>query len=46
VTISIGFCLYRSGMKREQIIENADKALYHAKEAGRNCVIDFDSLTV
>jgi diguanylate cyclase (GGDEF)-like protein len=38
VTISIGISTYAEGIKkgREEFIERADKALYHAKNSGRN----------
>jgi diguanylate cyclase (GGDEF)-like protein len=37
VTISIGVSTYPPGSKRkEELIERADKALYHAKRTGRN----------
>ncbi len=40
VTISVGVSLYDKKMKDpQQLYQNADKALYQAKEAGRNRVI-------
>ena len=37
VTVSIGVAAYPDGVKnKEELIERADKALYHAKRAGRN----------
>lgn len=38
-TISIGIAEYVQGMSPEELISTADKALYKAKEQGRNCVI-------
>ncbi|MBP0049341.1 GGDEF domain-containing protein [Marinobacterium sp. AK62] len=38
VTISIGACENEPGETPEQVIKRADKALYLAKEQGRNCV--------
>jgi PleD family two-component response regulator len=41
VTISVGVCQYDGGDQFEdgaQMIEAADKLLYLAKAAGRNCV--------
>ncbi|WP_172799207.1 GGDEF domain-containing protein [Bacillus sp. FJAT-29814] len=41
-TISIGIATY-SGEETEEFIEKADKALYHAKEDGRNRVAIFNA---
>lgn len=38
ITISIGVSCYRHGEALPDFIERADKALYHAKETGRNQV--------
>lgn len=38
ITISIGVAVPMPGESIEQVIERADRALYDAKEAGRNCV--------
>jgi len=41
ITVSIGISTYADGVKRkEELVERADKALYHAKQTGRNrCVL-------
>jgi diguanylate cyclase (GGDEF)-like protein len=36
VSISIGIALWKSGMTSEQILDHADKALYHSKRTGKN----------
>jgi GGDEF domain-containing protein len=45
ITISIGISrfdtaeLFESGLENyDQLLKEADEALYHAKRAGRNCV--------
>lgn len=43
VTISCGLAQFHSGDTPEQVFERADKALYQAKQSGRNrCVTDED----
>ena len=39
VTISVGLCEYKCEYSAEQFIMNTDKALYTAKETGRNRII-------
>ncbi|WP_298693662.1 YfiR/HmsC family protein [uncultured Sulfuricurvum sp.] len=38
VTISIGVAAIEPGQNKDELIKNADNALYMAKESGRNCV--------
>lgn len=46
VSISIGIALWKKGMTSEQILECADKALYHSKRTGkRKAVIYTDELS-
>ncbi len=39
VTVSVGVCAYESTMSANEVAHKADKALYEAKETGRNRVI-------
>ncbi|HEY6106568.1 MAG TPA: GGDEF domain-containing protein, partial [Anaeromyxobacteraceae bacterium] len=39
VTVSVGVSHFEAGVTERQIIETADRALYQAKKAGRNCVV-------
>lgn len=39
ITASFGVAQHHSGQKYEEVIARADKALYKAKQSGRNCVI-------
>ncbi|MFT7002932.1 MAG: diguanylate cyclase (GGDEF)-like protein [Sulfurimonas sp.] len=43
ITISAGISFGSSGDDIKEIMENSDKALYRAKNAGRNCVKVFDA---
>jgi len=38
ITCSLGVAAYDSGMRPEELIHQADEALYRAKRLGRNCV--------
>ncbi|MBV7255622.1 diguanylate cyclase [Pacificimonas sp. WHA3] len=44
VTVSIGVATYTAGMSPEELLDMADKALYAAKESGRNVVRLFTRL--
>ncbi|WP_136796374.1 GGDEF domain-containing protein [Desulfosediminicola ganghwensis] len=46
VTTSIGVAQYSPGDSVEQLVEKADKALYHAKAVGRNTAIAWSSLQI
>ena len=39
VTISVGYAGYAAGEKGERFLQRADRALYAAKDAGRNAVV-------
>jgi diguanylate cyclase (GGDEF)-like protein len=39
VTVSVGVCAYENTMSANEVAHKADKALYEAKETGRNRVI-------
>jgi diguanylate cyclase (GGDEF)-like protein len=38
LTTSVGVAYFTEGMEKEVLIDTADKSLYMAKEAGKNCV--------
>lgn len=38
VTVSIGVAVFERGSNRDELMKSADKALYAAKDKGRNCV--------
>ncbi|SFB88236.1 PAS domain S-box-containing protein/diguanylate cyclase (GGDEF) domain-containing protein [Marinospirillum celere] len=42
LTASLGVALYKKGDSAEQLVSRADRALYHAKSNGRNCVEHLD----
>jgi diguanylate cyclase (GGDEF)-like protein len=41
VTVSIGFSKYRKGQTAEELIREADHAMYNAKTNGKNKVVKF-----
>jgi diguanylate cyclase (GGDEF)-like protein len=43
VTISIGVCEWQTGLEPAHFLDKADKALYHAKKAGRNRIYLYSS---
>ena len=43
-TISIGYAKTSDGVSSHIILDHADKALYYAKEHGRNCVFNYEEL--
>lgn len=38
ISVSIGIAIWEAGMTQEQILDRADKALYHSKRTGKNTV--------
>jgi len=44
VTISMGFSKFRADDFPPTILDQADKALYYAKQHGRNCLFNYESL--
>lgn len=44
VTVSVGHASFQEGLTADQIIKNADIAMYTAKKSGKNKVISFRSL--
>lgn len=44
VTISIGYCRAHSGLLHEEVLGNADRALYYAKSEGRNQIQCYEKL--
>lgn len=43
ITISLGVAQYRTGTSAEELLKQADNALYHSKEHGRNKVTSYCS---
>lgn len=41
VTVSVGFSKYRRGISPQELIEQADQAMYQAKRSGKNKVIGY-----
>ena len=46
LTVSIGIAHFRNGITTDELIEEADKALYKAKEKGRNKVVNFPNINI
>lgn len=44
VTVSVGHASFQEGLTADQIIKNADIAMYTAKKSGKNKVISFKRL--
>lgn len=44
VTLSIGVAEYREGYTIEDLVRTADRAMYAAKNAGRDCTVSYDHL--
>ena len=45
-TMSVGVAEIKDGLDLDDIVNNADKALYFAKENGRNKVVAFSDIEV
>ena len=46
VTVSIGVAAHTAGKSVEQLLDQADQALYRAKSDGRNCVVEAEPAQV
>lgn len=44
VTISIGYSVLRKGVRGDELMKQADKAMYHSKTNGKNKVTDYRSM--
>lgn len=44
VTASIGYASFEEGITTDQIIKNADNAMYVAKKSGKNKVVSYDAI--
>lgn len=44
VTISVGYSVLRQGVQGDELMNQADKAMYHSKTTGKNKVTDYRSL--
>lgn len=43
VTISVGYCSYKNGLSAEELLHQADEAMYHAKTTGKNKVVKYSA---
>jgi diguanylate cyclase (GGDEF)-like protein len=41
-TVSVGIALTKAGIRGDELLRNADMAMYHAKESGKACFAIFD----
>lgn len=47
ITVSIGLAHYpKNGSTAEEILHSADQALYSSKEKGRNCLTEYDEISI
>lgn len=44
VTVSVGHSTLRSGMTPEELVREADQAMYHSKTTGKNRVTDYETI--
>ncbi|GAB6926385.1 hypothetical protein JCM10914A_03680 [Paenibacillus sp. JCM 10914] len=44
VTVSVGYSILRKGIRGDELMKQADKAMYHSKTTGKNKVSDYRSI--